>query len=72
MVKKNSQVAKELLQHLALPAGTANVIYRRQLERGILVVEYSPTARFSRSEKPSVYQDIPVRYIVRRPTRAFA
>lgn len=72
MVKRNSQIAKELLQHLALPPGTANVTYRRQVEKGTLVVEYSPTARFSRSDKPSVYQNIPVRYIVRRPVRAFA
>ncbi len=72
MANERSQIAKELLKHLAVPYGTANVVYRKSDAGGELIVEYSPTSQFQMHEKLSVFCGIPVKYVLRRPARAFA
>lgn len=68
----HTQVQRELLEHLRLPAGAANVLFRKSPTGGALVVLYAPGSRFNPDHKPTTFGGLPVIYQPRKVVRAFA
>ena len=71
MQQTRSQIARELLQLLDLPVGTANVMFRRAPLGGKFVVSYAPGIRIAPDKLVSSYRGVKVIYEPRKPVRTF-
>lgn len=71
MAETVTTVAKELLEFLAAPLGTATVSKRKQNGRTQLVVRLAPSLRLPPEKRPLRFKGMDVVYETRKPAQPF-